>query len=378
MMALMFLLFADFTYQPQPGHWLDYTRSGQLSPTRHIIMEHTGPVGDYKDGGVPKIFDNTGNFLYEMKEAKGAWFVIGGIAGNDDLFLYQKHPLRGDDAHNTFHLWHPQYGTREVLVFGKRLAADREPTFIQKSKNGRRIGVLSMHWAGAGSSPYYHLEVVDLKGSLQELFGASELPLDTYLDAKVDARESTMVGSVAFFHGRPGGKNFQVFDLETFGPGTEIDEIELAFPCLSYHMGAGMVFYSTYWDGSPASALEGMHESLPRFVLAEADKERPGYRELKSFLGAFTGDLVHREGSFLYARGADRFYAYDLTNDILSVFRAAVTSASWNSVTEDQKVTVSTARYEVKSQVSPLQAFKANRPELLIEVDAKVFRKPMD
>ncbi len=378
MMVLFLFFFADFTYQPQTGRWLDYTRSGQLTPTRHVVMEHTGPVGDYKDGGVPKIFDNTGRFLYEMNEAAGAWFIMGGIAGDDDLFLYQKHPERSDQTQNTFHLWHPQYGDREILVNGKSLAANREPKFIQKSKQGKRIGVLSLDWTGANNKPYYHLEVIELKGSLQDVFGANELPLATYLDARIDARESTMVGEVAYLHGQLGGKEFQAIDLSTFGPGIPINEVELALPAISYHFGAGMVAYSSYWDGSPASVLEGLSDTTPRFVLAESDKERPGYQALKLFLGAFTGDLVHREGGFLYARSADRFYAYDLTSDILSVFRAATTSEPWSSVNNEQSVTVTTARYEVKNQVSSLQAFRANRPELLIQVNAKPFQKPME
>ncbi len=377
MIIYFFLLFGDFTYQPPAGSWLDYARSRQLSETRHLIVEHKGPVGDYKSGGIQKIFDAGGRFLYEIKPAQGAWFVASGVAGNIDTFLYQKHPDQLDPNKNTFHLWHPQYGDREIKVMGKNLAQDKTVNSIQLQDN--RIAVLSekVTVLAHGARPSFHLEAIDLKGSLQEIFTAPELPLEAYIKSDIDARTCLVVENSAFFHDYT-SQQIQRVDLKAFGPNPIIEAIDLAMPNRGHRIAAGMVAYMSNWDGSLCFVLEGFQDELPLLVLAEGDKERTGYAELKEFWQAFAANAIYREGETLYAVHKDRFFTYDLVNNLLTVYRGTFWSEEWPSMTADQEVTASVSRYVVQQKTSHIDSFKRQRPELLRVIDVNAFRKTLN
>ncbi len=383
-MVMLFLLcFADFTYQPAAGVWLDYARSRPLSSARHLVVEHSGPRGDYSGGGSQKVLDNSGRVLYELTTARGAWFVTNGVAGNEDTFLYQKHESSTTPAGQPLHLWHPQYGDREVKVMGKILAQDRKGLHVQVSNQGTRISVISQSdtLEDGNYKACYHLEVLDLKGTIAELFTSPEVPYSFYADARIEAPSCKVIDEAVYFHNLL-ERQVQMFDLRTFGADPQVVEIETAFDNRGFSISAGYMEYLTFWDGSNAMALEGINDAEPLFVLAEADKERPGYKDLAEFLQAFPAKAVYRENDFLYAKHKDRFFAYDLTHNILSVYststwpsESSTYGGEWTAVTKDRDVVVNASSYSVTAKTPPLGNFKTSRPVLLVQVDANAFRK---
>lgn len=383
MMMIFFLWFADFTYQPATGKWLDYARSRPLSATRHLVVEHSGPTGDYSGGGSQKVLDNSGRVLYELTTAKGAWFVLNGMVGSEDTFLYQKHDSSSAPQGQALHLWHPQYGDREIKVMGKILAQDRQGYHIQVTNQGKRIAVISESHSPVNDSYKinYHLEVLDLKGTLADVFTSPEVPFSFYADAKIEAPLCKVIDEVVYFHDGM-SRQIQMIDLREFGTDPHVVEFETALVNRGFSVSAGYMEYLTFWDGSNAMALEGINDSTPLFVLAEADKERPGYKELADFLQAFPAKAVYREGDFLYAKHKDRFFAYDLINNIMSVYSASTwpseTSTyggAWTPVTYDRDLVVNTSSYSIKATTSPLGSYKTSRPALLSQVNVNNFRK---
>ncbi len=380
MLLLTLLLFGDFTYTPPAGKWLDYSRSMPLSANRHLIVEHSGPVNDHSTAGSQKVLDQSGKFLYELNSAQGAWFVYNGVVGSEDTFLYQKHPSR-TDRRNPFHLWHPQFGDRVIKVNGKDLAQDRRVEFVLLLNQGRRIAVLSQSYDPTNDSSPFHLEVVDLKGSIQDVISAPELPFDAYVDSKIISPLSQVVDQFAYFHDGA-SKLILMLDISQFGADPHVQEIETALTPLFFKVNAGYFSYLTMWDGSPAQALEGIHDEFPLFILAESDKERPGYQELHDFMRAFADQGIFRENDFLYAKCKDRFYVYDLAQNILSVYRDSTWDSEngtiggyWTPVNAESDFIVSNSTYRVQAKTAPLSRFKKARPELLKTVNVNLFKK---
>ncbi len=381
MIIIALLLFGDFTYTPPAGKWLDYSRSAPLSANRHLIVEHGGPVNDHSTAGSQKVLDNSGRFLYEINAAKGAWFVYNGVVDSEDTFLFQKHPSR-TVRRNPFYLWHPQYGEREIKVMGKDLAQDRQVEYVMLLNQGRRIAVLSKGYDPANDTRPFHLEVVDLKGTIKDLINSPELPFDSYADAKIVSPSCEVVGDVAYFHDFGISHQIQMLDMGKMGPNPHVVEIETALTPFFFYVNAGYIAYWSRWGGSPAEAMEGIHDATPMFVLVEKDKERPGYAELHDFLRAFSDQGVYRENNFLYAKCKDRFFAYDLVNNTLSVYRDSTWDSEigtiggmWTSVTQEQDFVASNSSYRVQTKTAPLARFKNSRPELLKTINVNDFRK---
>ncbi len=391
MMMLCFIWLADFTYKPPVGKWLDYSRSCPLSATRHLVVEHDGPVGDYSNGGRQWVIDNAGTRLYEIKEAKGAWFVKNGIVGSEDTFLYQKHDSSSESHGRAYHLWNPKYGDREIKVMGKNLAQDREGVYVGLLNNGCRITVISKSYEQKSDSslvPHYHLEVLDLKGTVADFFSSTEVPFSFYADSKIDASSCDVFGDMAYFH-EFGSRTVHSMNMALFSSDPHVKEIETALINKAFSVCAGHIEYSTFWndttstsDLSPAIAFGSIDNPIPLFILAEGDKERPGYRELLQFLQAFPAQSVYEENGFLYAKCQDKFFVYDLANHIMSVYRSQTWNGEvnahtpvWTPVTSVRDVTITTSVYRVEDKASPLSIFNASRPELIIEIDVNAFRK---
>ena len=83
------VLFSDLTLTADPGHWLDYSRSGIHGPNRLLLIQHVGEKGQY-DQGVSRfqMFDMAGRYLYDMPEMANSWAVVPGILGHEDLYIY--------------------------------------------------------------------------------------------------------------------------------------------------------------------------------------------------------------------------------------------------------------------------------------------------
>jgi len=106
---IMILLFGDFTITAPAGQWIDYARSGRLSPNRHIVLLHNGTKGQYDQGpSQPGIYDDQGQLLYIIEDAANAWFIRNRILGSEDTFCWQTR------ENGILYLWHPDYGKREL------------------------------------------------------------------------------------------------------------------------------------------------------------------------------------------------------------------------------------------------------------------------
>jgi hypothetical protein len=389
---LILLLLGDFTYRPPAGRWLDYARSRQLSASRHLIVEQTGTVGDYSAGAAQKVFDSSGRFLYNIEATRTAWFVSNGIQGSEDTYIYQNHPT---DAvpNQPFHLWHPQYGDRIIKFQGKDLAHKRETRNILTLNQGKRIVVFSTSYEAIDSQPTHHMEAIDLKGTLQELFSAVELPIDSYIDAKVNVLDFFVEGRFAYFHDGVHGRYIQEMDLTAIGRDAHMKELETALLVRWFNIAHGYIAYDSLWiesnpeaemDYSTARVLEGVDAEIPIFILTESDKTKFGYDDLLTFFGAFNSRRVHREGNMLYAKHTDRFFIFDTENKLLSVYRAEVLEtetkiygSKYTKVTDDASLVVDRSQYAFKNKISPLQAFQTSRPELLRVIDVNNFHKDL-
>lgn len=157
------ILLSEFTYTPFEGRWIDYARSGPMKDGRYIVMEREGKKGDYDGGAFHLVLDENGEILYEIDTADRAWFLQNGMFGDPDTWIY------GNHAGETFWIFHPEHGARELkqegLNFGKEgfreiLIKDEGTILVivseySRRQNGKRKSITEIE------ELYFHETTVD-------------------------------------------------------------------------------------------------------------------------------------------------------------------------------------------------------------------------
>ncbi len=375
MMLLFYcFMFGDFTFTPAPGTWIDPIRTHRLSSNRFLVVVHSGEAGDYRanGGGRQIVLDDAGRQLYELGVAKGAWAVRNSIAGDEDTYLYQLHDS------NTWHLWHPVYGDRPLKVLGRDVGQGVEQEAMLLMNAGRRIVVLGKRYDPNDPQQWsLHLEILDLSDKpVASLMTAVELPLNAYLNTDIKVPEYRVYDNKIILS-KPLGDTLLILDPATCSTNADYREVKLTYQSLSFMMEDGFINYIGNYKGEWAFICQKIDDPQPLFVLTEADKEKPGYKELHSlFSDLGQGHMTLQDGTLFY-QFQDRLVAYDTVNNRLEHFSAPVTIPSYGHVLQDKVMVRSSTQLSVVDTPSALQLMRTSRPALLLSIDVNAFKKPL-
>lgn len=375
MMLLFFcFMFGDFTFTSAPGSWIDPVRTHRLSANRFLVVVHSGEAGDYRanGGGQQIILDQAGRQLYELGIAKGAWAVRNSIAGDEDTYLYQLHDS------NTWHLWHPVYGDRPLKVLGRDVAEGVVQEAMLLMNAGRRIVVLGKKYDPTDPREWsLHLEILDLSDKpIASLMSATELPLKAYLNTDINVPEYRVYDNKIIIS-EPLGDTLLILDPATFSTDANYREVKLTYQPLTFAMEAGFVSYMGNYQGEWAFICQKVDDPQPLFVLTEADKEKPGYDELRSLFSDLGQGHMTLQDGILYYQFKDRLIAYDTVNNRLEHYSAPETIPAYGHVLQDKLIKRSSSQLSVIDTPSALQQMRTSRPSLLRSIDVNVFKKPI-
>ncbi len=378
MLYLLILAFGDFTYNAPPDRWIDYARSGPISQHRILIMEMVGAKGDYSQGSHPKIFDESGKFLYEIPFATNAWFTMNGILGSEDIYLYQNR------NESSFMLWSSKYGSRECALNAKSdVRPGSGPGLLYLRRiSGQRLMFLSEPItplsSNAKAAHGTKLEVLDLKAvTAQDLIASPQLPIERYLDMNLDLKNSESQMSrkwLLLYRFLDPRRQYHAVDLEAaMDNGPPFESLQTAFQFTLLNENNGFLSYVGYREQLEVAVFERMGSGTHLFALSEADKERPGYDAVEEVFTWATSSYATLTGNIITFMVGDRLVWYDTQqNQLRHYIMGPDTSKQAKTADSEFSVTCTDRVITVKT-ITPV--LKRSRPAPSLILDVSPFKK---
>ena len=306
-MLWVMLILGEFTIHADPGTWIDYARTGKLSPNRFLLIQHQGRKGTYDGETEVMVFNEKGERLYRFPEARDAWFVRNGIMGDEDLFIFQ----RRTDAN--WYLWHAAHGARP----------------IQGTPNLGRTGVHSIHISRQGRLYFLnrYVDAVEIEeiefsaANTRELFGR-EIITFSHQSHRLGGKPEIVVwerGYLLHFPFNATGNRSSSFFRYTFdekGQNTFMQlDLGMAFTRMHLHDG-----WYVLWDMAGGENFIALHNGH-RAWLKVPYGETPVHRAFAALISAFERGFVHIDGPRMSYIHRGLFHELDLESFQFKTFR---------------------------------------------------------